>query len=93
MKAENYNGATQGANITGKTGYYGPKSPAADKPHAYHFQIFALDTKLNLPGGFNRQALLDAMKNHIIAKGETIGMYQRRPDNRDKNLILPPKGE
>jgi glucose/arabinose dehydrogenase len=34
----------------------------SDKPHGYHFQIFALDTKLNLPSGFNRQALLDAMK-------------------------------
>jgi len=56
----------------------------ADKPHAYHFQIFALDTKLNLPSGFNLQALLDAMKGHVVAKGETVGMYQRKPDVREK---------
>ena len=77
-------GATQGGNITGKIGYYGPHPPPADKPHNYHFQVFALDTKLNLPVGFNRQAVLDAMRNHVIAKGELVGTYQRRPDVRDK---------
>ena len=30
------------------------------------------------------EALLDAMKGHVIAKGEIVGMYQRRPDVRDK---------
>jgi Raf kinase inhibitor-like YbhB/YbcL family protein len=74
----------QGANITGKPGYYGPKPPPADKPHAYHFQVFALDTVLNLPAGFNRQALLDAIKGHVIGKGEVIGTYQRRPEVKDK---------
>lgn len=78
------NGAVQGGNITGKIGYYGPHPPPADKPHNYHFQVFALDTMLNLPVGFNRQSLLDAMRGHVIAKDETIGTYQRRPDVRDK---------
>ena len=76
--------AVQGGNVTGKIGYYGPKPPPGDKPHNYHFQVFALDTVLNLPVGFNRQALLDAMKNHVLAKGEIVGSYQRRPDMRDK---------
>ncbi len=89
MKIEMTNGAMQGANHTGKIGYFGPKPPRADPPHKYHFQIFALDTTLNLPSGFNRQALLDAMKNHVIAKGEIVGMYQRKPDYRDKDQILP----
>lgn len=93
MKTERYGEAMQGANITGKTGYYGPKPPPADKPHAYHFQIFALDKKLDLPSGFNRQALLDAMKNHVIAKGETVGMYQRKPDKREKQEVVPPRGK
>lgn len=85
-KTEDYNGAMQGGNMTGKLGYYGPKPPPADKPHAYHFQVFALDTKLNLPSGFNRQGLLDAMKGHVVAKGELVGMYQRKPDVRQKKL-------
>jgi len=92
-KTEKYGDATQGVNNTGKVGYYGPRPPPADKPHNYHFQIFALDTKLNLPSGFNRQALLDAMKGHVIAKGETVGTYQRRPDIRDKQEAVPPKGK
>ena len=83
-KTEIINGAMQGSNTTGKIGYYGPHPPPQDKPHAYHFQVFALDTMLKLPSGFNRQALLDAMKNHVIAKGETVGMYQRKPDYREK---------
>jgi Raf kinase inhibitor-like YbhB/YbcL family protein len=85
MKTETAGGAgMQGANQTGKIGYYGPMPPPADKPHKYHFQIFALDAKLNLPSGYNRQALLDRMKGHVIAKGELIGMYQRKPDVREK---------
>jgi Raf kinase inhibitor-like YbhB/YbcL family protein len=92
MKTEIANGVMQGANATGKVGYFGPRPPREDPPHKYHFQIFALDTMLNLPSGFNRQALLDAMKGHVIAKGETIGMYERRPDERKKEQVLPSKG-
>ena len=77
-------GGQQGGNIMGRTGYYGPHPPPADKPHNYHFEVFALDTTLNLPAGFNRQALLDAMRGHVVGKGETVGTYQRRPDVRDK---------
>lgn len=83
-KTEKYGAGVQGANQNGKIGYYGPQPPPADKPHGYHFQIFALDTKLNLPSGFNRQALLDAIKGHVVAKGELVGMYQRKPDVREK---------
>lgn len=84
MKTEMANGIKQGANHNGKIGYYGPMPPPADKPHGYHFQIFALDKMLDLPSGFNRQALLDAMRGHVIAKGEIVGMYQRKPDIREK---------
>jgi len=38
---------------------------------------------MNLPSGYNRQALHDAMKGHVVGKGELIGMYQRKPDVRD----------
>ena len=42
-------GAMQGATSTSKIGYFGPKPPADGKVHHYHFQLFALNTKLNLP--------------------------------------------
>jgi Raf kinase inhibitor-like YbhB/YbcL family protein len=70
-------GAMQGAGHTGKVGYFGPKPPADGLAHHYHFQIFALNTRLKLPSGFNRQALLDAMRGHVIAKGEIVGQYKR----------------
>jgi Raf kinase inhibitor-like YbhB/YbcL family protein len=71
-------GAMQGATNTSAIGYYGPHPPAGEPPHHYHFQVFALDTMLKLPSGFNRQALLDAMKGHVLAKGELVGTYQRK---------------
>jgi Raf kinase inhibitor-like YbhB/YbcL family protein len=71
-------GAMQGAANTSAIGYYGPRPPAGDPPHHYHFQVFALDTTLKLNPGFNRQALLKAMKGHIIARGEVVGLFQRQ---------------
>jgi Raf kinase inhibitor-like YbhB/YbcL family protein len=83
-KTQKYGQAVQGGNFTGKLGYFGPKPPPADGPHKYHFQIFALDKMLDLPAGFNRQALLNAMKGHVVGQGEIVGTYQRKPDVRDK---------
>lgn len=53
--------------------------------HTYRFQIFGLDTILDLPAGFNRQALLDAIKGHVVGKGEVMGIYQRKPEVKTKN--------
>jgi Raf kinase inhibitor-like YbhB/YbcL family protein len=36
-------GAKQGINSCGQIGYFGPRPPQGDSPHAYHFQLFALD--------------------------------------------------
>jgi Raf kinase inhibitor-like YbhB/YbcL family protein len=68
--------ARQGTNSKSERGYFGPRPPAGDPPHPYHFQIFALDTKLDLPDGFNRHALLQAMRGHVLAEGELVGMFQ-----------------
>lgn len=68
-------GAVQGANSPGTVGYYGPRPPMGDPPHHYHFQVFALDAALNLPPGFTRTAALKAMRGHILARGETVGLY------------------
>lgn len=66
----------QGTNSISERGYYGPRPPAGDPPHRYHFQVFALDTTLALPDGFNRHALLEAMQGHVLASGELVGTYQ-----------------
>jgi Raf kinase inhibitor-like YbhB/YbcL family protein len=71
--------ARQGTNSKSERGYFGPRPPAGDPPHPYHFQIFALDTVLDLPDGFNRHALLQAMRGHVLAEGELVGMFQAPP--------------
>jgi Raf kinase inhibitor-like YbhB/YbcL family protein len=69
----------QGSNSRSEIGYFGPRPPPGDAPHAYHFQVFALDTKLDLPSGFNRHALLKAMKGHVLAEGDLIGTFDKAP--------------
>jgi len=68
------NGGMQGKNIAGKIGYIGPKPPAG-QTHPYHFQVFALNTKLNLDPGMDRNAVVNAMKGHVLAVGDLIGNY------------------
>lgn len=71
-------GAKQGANSHGSTGYTGPKPPVEDGAHHYHIQIFALDTEsLGLDPGRTRDEVLKAMEGHVLAKGEIIGTFDR----------------
>lgn len=65
----------QGRNTRGSIGYYGPKPPVGERPHRYHFQIFALDQMLNILPGSDRESLLAAMKGRVIGKGELVGLY------------------
>lgn len=70
-------GALQGVNDRGNIGYFGPKPPPEDSAHHYHFQVFALDKKLNITFGANREELLSAMKGHVLASGRIIATYDR----------------
>jgi Raf kinase inhibitor-like YbhB/YbcL family protein len=69
--------ARQGSNSLSEAGYFGPRPPVGDPPHPYRFQLFALDVVLDLPDGFNRHALLEAMKGHVLAKGELVGTFSK----------------
>jgi Raf kinase inhibitor-like YbhB/YbcL family protein len=70
-------GTLQGRNDKGSTGYTGMRPPVGDPPHHYHLQVFALDSALTLPHGASRADLLEAMKGHVLAKGELVGTFQR----------------
>ena len=65
----------QGTTTMGSTGYAGPHPPLGDPPHHYHFQVFALDMPLSVPPAADRETLLAAMKGHVLARGELIGLY------------------
>lgn len=70
------NGARQGRNSFGKTGYNGP-CPPPGQTHRYFFRLYALDSKVELPAGADRNALDAAMKGHVLAQGEYMGTFHR----------------
>ncbi|MGE3473868.1 MAG: YbhB/YbcL family Raf kinase inhibitor-like protein [Vicinamibacterales bacterium] len=73
-------GATHGPNIRGANQpYMGPRTPAGPK-HRYHMQVFALDTTLPAEAGATYDALTAAMKDHVLASGELIGLGQVDPN-------------
>lgn len=65
----------QGSNDFGGRGYRGPCPPSGE--HRYFFKIYALDSELVLKEGSKKQALLEAMDPHVIAKAELMGKYRR----------------
>ena len=68
-------GVLQGRTTRGSIGYYGPRPPAGDPAHHYHFQVLALDAMLSLPFGSDRDQLLKAVQGHVLAKGEVVGRF------------------
>ncbi len=70
-------GGIQGGTTPGIIGYYGPQPPPQDPAHRYHFQLFALDTLLDLQPGYNRAALLKAMRGHVLRSGVLVGKFKR----------------
>jgi Raf kinase inhibitor-like YbhB/YbcL family protein len=69
-------GTAQGRNGFGKIGY-GPPAPPRGRPHRYVFRLSALDTRLDLAPGIDRDELTTAMFNHVLAEGDLTGTYGR----------------
>ena len=67
------NSAIQGKTDFGEIGYGGPAPP--DKEHTYIFELYALDTKLNLKTSSTKIQVEESMKNHIIAETKLTGKY------------------
>lgn len=76
-------GVLQGKTTRGSIGYMGPRPPVGSPVHRYYFQLFALDTMLDVPFGADRDQLLAAMKGHVLAKGTVMGKYAQK--------VKPPK--
>lgn len=66
----------EGVTTFGTRGYGGPCPPSGN--HRYFFEIYALDIKLDLGGNSRKQDVEKAMRNHVLAKGELIGLYSRK---------------
>ena len=66
-------GAMNGLNIRRQPGYMGPRPPKG-QTHPYHFEVFALDEPLSLtPDMATRDAVVAAMKGHVLAEGQLVG--------------------
>ena len=83
-------GASYGPNIRGPgQPYMGPHTPPGPKHH-YHFRIFALDTVLAPEAGGGYDALTAAMKDHVLASGELIGLAHADPSAPPRTPSPPP---
>lgn len=70
-------GTIQCKNQGGVIGYRGPGAPAVGPHHHYTFELFALDTKLDLDSNATRADVLKAMDGHILGKGVMVGRFHR----------------
>jgi Raf kinase inhibitor-like YbhB/YbcL family protein len=68
-------------SVTGPN-YRGPGAPASGPPHHYVFELFALDTMLEVPAvgaspAQTRAAVLAAMAGRVRGKAVYVGLYKR----------------
>ncbi len=71
-------GAVQARNDFETVGYGGPCPPVGDSPHHYHFTVFAVDMHLDgLSPLTSGPSLLKALRGHVLAKAELIGLFGR----------------
>ena len=61
--------------------YRGPGAPANGPMHHYTFEVYALDTKIDMPPGADawetRRNLFKAMDGHVIGKAVMVGLFKR----------------
>ncbi len=55
----------------------GPGAPAVGPNHHYTFELYALDTKLELTADATRADVLKAIDGHILAKAILVGRFKR----------------
>jgi len=61
--------------------YRGPGAPASGPKHHYTFEVYALDTKLDVQPGADawvtRAAVWKAMDGHVLGKAVYVGLFRR----------------
>ncbi len=69
-------GSIQGTNDFKKQNYGGPCPPR--RAHRYVFNIYALDTRLDLSPMATKADLEKAMKGHILGQAQWMGTYKKK---------------
>jgi len=72
---ENSSPGVTGWNSRKENKYTGPCPP--NGRHEYRFRVYALDIFLNLSANNHKEAVLKAIRGHVLAKGELTGLFQR----------------
>lgn len=68
-------GAHLGLNDWHQTAWGGPCPPIGK--HRYFYKLYALDTKLSFSKSPTKAQIESAMKGHVLAKSEIIGLYEK----------------
>lgn len=65
----------EGVNTYRRHSYGGPCPPSGT--HRYFFKVYALDIMLDLSSNATKKVVEKAIKSHVLAKGELVGLYNR----------------
>lgn len=71
-------GIVHGKGAFGRLGWLGPMPPRSHGPHAYVFQLFAIDRPLSLGPGFDLEDALHAMRAHVVARARLDGIFENK---------------
>ena len=69
-------GGTEGIANGGTHGYEGPCPKYFNGTHHYHFQLFALDTVLDLPASADKSQVAASMQKHVIDSATLVGLCE-----------------
>lgn len=75
-RAKLANGTMQGDNTLGRIGYMGP-CPPPGPAHHYHFQLMALDTRLDIEPGATAAEIEAASRGKIKGETELVATFGR----------------
>jgi Raf kinase inhibitor-like YbhB/YbcL family protein len=70
-------GTVQAKSFRGAVGYMGPGAGAAGPYHHYTWELFALDSMLDLTPEATRADVMKAMDGHVLAKAATVARFHR----------------
>lgn len=76
LAAKRPKGTAAGTNSWEKAAYGGPCPPIGR--HRYYFKLYALDKVLEFDTPPTKDALLSAMKGHVIGQTSLMGTYQKQ---------------
>jgi Raf kinase inhibitor-like YbhB/YbcL family protein len=71
-------GIQHGKGGLGRRGWAGPMPIRSHGPHAYVFQLFAVDEAPRLPDGFGLAQVTAAIAGHVIGRARLDGTYEIR---------------